>query len=1116
VNAAKIRVMQVCANCGTENPDHARFCLACGNALEPPAAGEERKVVSILFVDLVGFTDRSDRADPEDVRATLRPYHARVKADIERFGGTVEKFIGDGVLAVFGAPVAHEDDAERAVRAGLRVLETMDDLRNDGLDVSVRAAVTTGEAVVALGARLERGEGIVAGDVVNTAARLQAAASPGTVIVDETTMRSSEAAIAFEALPPVEAKGKAEPIPIWLALDARSRVGEAEMTTQTPFVGREHERAVLLESFLRVERESAVQLVTIVGEPGIGKSRLVAELRTSLDDRPELITWRHGRCLPYGEGITFWALGEAVKEEAGILESDDQAEAAAKLEQAVAAVFEDASEREWLASRLGPLVGAGGEAGAVGRDEAFTSWRRFLEAMAARRPVVLVVEDLHWADNAMLDFLEHVLDWGAPVPLLVLATTRPELFDRRADWGGGRRNATTISLSPLSSDETARLLQGLLERAVLPAETQVMLLEKAGGNPLYTEQFASMLSERGDAGGLAVPETVQALIAARLDTLSPELKALLQDACVVGRSFWTGAVAALGGRSQEDVLAGVRELVRREFVRPARVSSFSGEDEFSIWHALVREVAYSQIPRAPRSEKHEAAAAWIEEQARERLPDHAEIIVHHYEQALTLARAAGDERPDLREALARFLLLAGGNAMHLDVGAAETAFRRALELSEDASARGAVLGRLGEALQEQGRLPESEQVYEEAIAALRGAGDERGAAVVGVGLGRALWRHGKTERARVLTEDAIEVLEHEPGPDLVVAYERMAALDALGGRSQQAIEWAEKGLALARQQGIENVVRHLQMRGLARIDSGDFAGLEDVREGLAVALRLNLGIETATSYLNLGEMVGVLEDLGAGLELSEASLAFARRRGLTHHVMWTRAARLWYLFGLGRWDELLREADEILRWDRKQGGTQIELNTLIATTPVLAHRGRLDEAARDAAIFLPRSREVGDPQTLGPALLQAALVSAVRGDLAEAVALVEEVEAFAQERVEIFGGLTVMVQVCVAAGELEIAERLIRDSSSRPASIVGLNSLRDCRAVLAEARGDFEEAAASYREAAEGWGAFGSVFERAYALHGLGRCGDEAAAREAAAIFEQLGAAPFSAVARAA
>ncbi|HSI98064.1 MAG TPA: adenylate/guanylate cyclase domain-containing protein, partial [Gaiellaceae bacterium] len=392
--------MVVCPQCGEENPERARFCLACGESLSAEvAAGEERKVVSVLFVDLVGFTSRSDRTDPEDVRATLRPYHERVKADIERFGGTVEKFIGDAVMAVFGAPVAHEDDAERAVRSGLRILDTIEELRNEGLELAVRAAVTTGEAVVALGARPERGEGLVTGDVVNTAARLQSAAPVGAVLADETTMRSAATAITFEPLEPVKAKGKAEPIPVWRVVAARSRVGQPEAATQTPFVGREHERTLLLETFLRAERESSVQLVTVVGEPGIGKSRLVTELRATLDDRPDVVTWRHGRCLPYGEGITFWALGEIVKAEAGILESDDQHETAAKLDVMLADLFTDEADLAWFGSRLAPLVGAGGDGAAVAREEAFTAWRRFLEAVAASRPCVLVVEDLHWADG---------------------------------------------------------------------------------------------------------------------------------------------------------------------------------------------------------------------------------------------------------------------------------------------------------------------------------------------------------------------------------------------------------------------------------------------------------------------------------------------------------------------------------------------------------------------------------------------------------------------------------------------------------------------------------------------------------------------------------------------
>ena len=1108
--------MITCAACGEENSERARFCQACGTELaQAPAAGEERKVVSVLFVDLVGFTSRSDRADPEDVRATLRPYHERVKADIERFGGTVEKFIGDAVMAVFGAPVSHEDDAERAVRSALRVLDTIEELRGEGLELAVRAAVASGEAVVSLGARPERGEAIAAGDVVNLAARLQTAAAPGTIVVDGVTMRSAEGAISFVPLEPVTAKGKSEPIPVWRALEARSRVGEPETAARTPFIGREHERQLLLETFLRVEREATPQLVTIVGEPGVGKSRLVTELRSALDDRAELVTWRHGRCPPYGEGITFWALGEVVKAEAGILETDGEDEAATKLAQAVTTLFEDESEREWLSSRLAPLVGAGSEGGAVGRDEAFAAWRRFLEAMAARRPFVLVVEDVHWADEALLDFLEHLLDWAAPVPLLVLATARPELYDRRPGWSGGKRNATTVSVSPLSPEDTARLLQSLLERALLPADTQASILERAGGNPLYAEQFARMLSERGDAAGLLLPEGVQALIAARLDTLPAEAKALLQDASVLGKVFWSGAVAAIGGTESDSVQAGIRELVRRELVRPVRVSSMRGQDEFSIWHALVRDVAYQQIPRARRAEKHIAAAAWIEGTAEERVADHSEILVHHYENALELARAAGVDEGDLRERLASVLVLAGDRAMRLDITAAESAYRRALELHAGPD-QASVRVQLADALQEQGRLPEAELAYEEGIRALREAGDDTAAAVAMRNLGRALWRHGQTARARDLRLEAIPILERHPGPELVSAYEGAASAAALGGRSEEGIAWAEKAIALASRLGIENVVRALQMRGLARLDLGDVGGLEDVREGLTLSLRLGLAIETAVAYSNLGERVAFFESLESGRGLIVEGLEFAKRRGLTHHIMWSRTSLLPYSYELGEWDEVLRESEEIVRWDREHGGTQIEILALTIRASVLAQRGRLDEAARDTAVVLPRARDIADPQVVAPALILGALVSALCGRLDEAVAQVEEFARLADlPRSEVFAGASVVTRICVAARRADVAEHLVQELSGAQGS-VARNSLTCSRALLCESRRDLDQAARLYREGAEGWAAWGSVVEHAYALLGLWRCaGDENARREAEAVFERLGAVPFSALAAA-
>jgi class 3 adenylate cyclase/tetratricopeptide (TPR) repeat protein len=1100
--------MQVCPACGEENPERARFCLACGQPLAVAAsAAEERKVVSVLFVDLVGFTDRSDRADPEDVRATLRPYHERVKADIERFGGTVEKFIGDAVMAVFGAPVAHEDDAERAVRSGLRILETIEELREDGLELAVRAAVTTGEAVVALGARPERGEGIVTGDVVNTAARLQSAAPVGSVLVDETTMRTVGAAIESEPLEPVEAKGKAEPIPVWRMLGARSRVGQPEAATHTPFVGREHERRLLLETFLRAERESSVQLVTVVGEPGIGKSRLVTELRTALDERPDLVTWRHGRCLPYGEGITFWALGEIVKAEAGILDSDDGDEVTAKLVRTVSALIDDESDRAWVVSRLAPLVGAG-EAAAASREETFAAWRRLLEEIAAQRPCVLVVEDLHWADDALLEFVEHLLDWSAPVPLLLLCTARPELFERQSSWGGGKRNATTISLSPLSREESGRLLQLLLDRTLLPAETQSLLLERAGGNPLYAEQFARMLSERDDVGELAVPETVQALMSARLDTLRPEQKALLHDAAVVGRIFWSGAVAALAERPRDEVRRELNELVHREFVRPVRVSSIDGEDELAFWHGLVRDVAYGQIPREPRAEKHLAAARWVEETAGERVADHAEILVHHFGQAKELMQAAGAEKPDLVRELVRVLLLAGERASNLDTAAAEAYYRRAVELAgtDELTLANARVG-LARVLFHRGEFTEAAELYERAIETLSEL-DEGGAGKAMLQLSTLAWGRGDVPRSEQLSLDGIALLErHPPGSDLVTAYGSAALRYAIANRFEEAAPLIEKGLTLARELGVEDLTVLLNAQASVAGYQGDPAAIGIIREAVDLGLRLGLGRVTSVSMNNLGDGLRYFVGAREGLAQLDEAVEFSRSRGLKDPEMWQRGERLQALYHLGEWDEVRSEAEELLAWEQESGGGQLGVIVRAYLAYVLVHRGAAGDAESHVTALVPKARESGDPQVLVPGLAAAALVAAARGDDARALDHVRELERLTRDKSSWRDYcLTWPARIAVAAGEVELAQAFLDDEEYDAAW--NRCSHLAARALFAEAAGRTDEAAALYREAAERWEAYGSVVEQAYALLGLARCGDAKALRQAEAIFARLGAAP--------
>ena len=649
----------VCPNCGGLNAATARFCVFCGTPLAARASGggEERKVVTVLFAELVGFEEQADQADPEDVKATLLPFHARLKQVIEHFGGTVDKFIGDVVLGVFGAPAAHEDDPIRAVLTALRIQETVAEVNDQipGPALLVRIGVNTGEAMVALGGSGPQIGESVTGDAVNVASRLQGVAAGGEIVVGEETYRATAPFFSYQERPPVHVKGKAETLRIWRPVSARARVGvDLRRPSPTPFVGRADELQLLEGAFRRALRERSVQLVTVTGEPGVGKTRIVEELSARLEELPELIRWRQGRCLPYGEGVSYWALGEIVKAEAGILEADPPAMVGAKLARALEPIVSDQDEREWLRARLSPLAGVGETSSTIPREELFRAWQRFLEALATHTPIVLVFEDLHWADPPMLEFLDQLVDRTARVPMLVICAARPELYERHPAWGGGKRNSTTLAVPPLSEPETAMLISALLDRAVLPADTQADLLERAGGNPLFAEEFIRMLVDRellSPRGGSSLPEgleidvprTVQAIIAARLDTLPLDRKALLHDAAVVGRMFWVGALSAMSGQEPHAVQEGLHEIVRKELVRPIRVSSLKDQVEYAFWHGLVADVAYGQLPRAARAVKHRAVAEWLERVGQGRLSDLAELLAHHATRALDLARATGLE-----------------------------------------------------------------------------------------------------------------------------------------------------------------------------------------------------------------------------------------------------------------------------------------------------------------------------------------------------------------------------------------------------------------------------------------------------------------------------------------
>ncbi|MDQ3661894.1 MAG: AAA family ATPase [Actinomycetota bacterium] len=1129
--------MAICPNCGEDNPDKAKFCQECATPLKtsPPTQAEERKVVSILFVDLVDFTARSHDADPEDVRATLAPYHQRVKREIEAYGGVVEKFIGDAVMAVFGAPVAHEDDAERAVRAALRIVEGIEELNeaNPTLDLSIRAAVNTGEGLVKLAARPQAGEGLVTGDVVNTASRLQNVAPVGGVVVGEITYRSTKDIFDYQDLEAVAVKGKPDPIPIWRPLSARGRFGiDVELPRRTPFVGREFDLGSVRHAFGRTLRERSLQLVTISGEPGVGKSRLLSEFFSFVDDQDELVYWAQGRCLPYGEGITFWALGEVIKAQAGILESDSRRQALQKLQAAVRVFVKHETEHEWFVARLAPLVGAQlQEGGTAERNEAFTAWRRFLEAVATRNPFVVVIEDLHWADSALLDFMDALMAWSTGVPIFVVCTARPELYEKRPGWGAGLRNYTSIALSPLTDAETAQLLSELLSQTVLPAEVHSALLERAGGNPLYAEEYVRMLSDRGlvqrrgrvvaldTSVDTPMPESVQALIAARLDTLPSKRKALLHNAAVIGKVFWSGAVAALGGGDEEAVFHSLQDLVRKELIRPARDSSVEGQHEYSFWHALIRDVAYAQIPRATRAEKHCAVAGWIEATAGERAADVAEVLVHHLDEADKLLRASGNESraEKLAEALTRHLVAAGERAQDLDTSRAERHFQRALQLlPEGHPQRASVLIGAGRSCQLRGKLEDAERYLEEAIVEADARADVGTGAEAMVRLSVVRWYRGDTVRGASLVSEAIARLEGlPPGRALASAYTYAAEYSTFAGHLKQGLAQADKALALASALGIhEWAVEARATRGDARCGLGDLAGLGDLREAVRAGLELGIGEATDVAYSALADWLWYMEGSRQAARAYEEILEFSERRGLVGQNFFTRAERLRVLFDIGEWDALLEDSSEVIAW-AEAGSSQAETVALLSCAHVRLYRGQLNEAHSLRERFLPLARGIGDLQVLVPALVIAAGIGQARGENALAKSLIAEWEAATTHSDPWRARFLPLVVRALVADDTAKAETLV--SGLEVTAARDRHCVLTGRAIVAEARGDPSEAHELHRAAVQCWHGYGWVLEEAQGHLGQGRCliarRDRAAATEplqkARAIFSRLGALPL-------
>ncbi len=1082
--------MANCPRCHQENPDVARFCLACGASLQRDSVPEERKVVTVLFCDLAGFTASSESADPEDVRARIDRYFDSVRGVIERYGGTVEKFIGDAVEGVFGVPVVHEDDAERAVRAGLRILEEIADLNasDPTLALAVRIGINSGEVLARLTGALDDAQGIVTGDVVNTASRLQSMAPEGSIVASETTYRSTARAFEYEELPPVMAKGKTRPMPVWRAI----RLLAASGGYSTPFVGRHHDMAILQASYRKVLLERLAHVITIVGEPGSGKTRLVVEFSNWLAQQEEPVTVRRGRCLPYGEGITLWALGEIVKAECGILESDGTEEAEAKLNRTVEARVPE-PDRQWIRSRLAPLVGVPSSE-LSDRNEIFMAIRRFLEYMATEQPFVCVIEDLQWADPALLDFVEHLFEWAAEVPIFVVATARLDLYERRPAWGGGARNASALALAPLSSTDCAQLVSALLGNTTLPPEVEATILDRVEGNPLFAEEFVRLLTDRGlvvetgeritlaPGAKLPMPTSIASVISARLDTLPAERKRLLTDAAVIGAVFWVGSVAVLGQRERESVGGALYELSRQELVRPIRRSSIAGESEFRFWHSLIRDVAYAQMPRVVRAERHRQAANWIESVAPERLEDFAELIAHHYTSALELAVTVGrsDLAAQVEAPALRYLILAGDHAMGLDFGRAEAHYRHALDLAppeqDEAGGRtrAELLMKLGWTALMAGDQVGARTALDDAAVRWRTLGDRRQAGLSLAMLGRVyFFLAGESHVAEESLREAILLLEPDgPSRELVRAHVWNLPLQYAAGRAREGREEARRAMAVDEALGGTEyrVQLEISLGGLEAM-SGDPGGVERIRTAITSVEESGDVEAIARAHLNLSLSLFDLSDNDEGVVAADSGRQALRRFGTPSYEWALAGKQAEMLVELGRFDEAIELAGEVLSAHTRDVISPAIVWAGSAIVRGLLRVGRLAEAERELVEVLEPARRLGGTAFLVRVLTAAAELQESRGNLVAARQAALEVVNLLDDCSATCAQVRALPQVARLLGA-KPAARLLTQISSEP----GRPSFEPR---LLEARGVIKRDSSTLLKAAEQYGVLRLPYDEA-------------------------------------
>jgi len=978
-------LLRVCSVCEASNEPGDGFCGECGASLkaaDPPSSaspaaydqpgGEhadglretqraaatattELRHVSVLFCDLVGFTPLAESKDPEEVRELLSGYFDLARGIVGKYGGVIQKFIGDAVMAVWGAPVATEDDAERAVRASLELLSAVSAYGSEhDTDLEARVGVVTGGAATTETPE----EGMVIGDRVNTAARIQSAAPSGCCYVDEATRNATAASIAYLDAGEHSLKGKAEPLRLHQALRVVAGVGGALKSAglEAPFVGRDRELRLMKDLFHASAAEARAHLVSVTGIAGIGKSRLAWEFYKYMDGLSDLFSWHRGRCLSYGEGVTYWALAEMVRGRAGIVEGEEASTAVGKLHAAVEEFLTDPDERRWVEPRLAHLLGIE-ERSAKDKEDLFAAWRLFFERMSEVRPVVMSFEDMQWADSSLLDFVEYLLDWSRNHAIFVLTLSRPELVERRPNWGAGRRNFTSIYLDPLSHAAMAELVTGLVPG--LPQDVSDRIVARAEGVPLYAVETVRMLIDRGlliregetyrlagSIGALDIPETLHALIAARLDGLAPAERSLLQDAAVIGKTFSKEALCALRGVAPAALDDELGSLSRKEVISLQSDPRSPERGQYSFLQDLVRAVAYETLPKRDRKEKHLAVAGLLLKEWATDPDEIVEVAASHYLDALRLAPTS----PDAEEIKARargMLTRAGERASAL--AAAETAlayFEQALALADDAPTRAALAERAGQMAMLANHTDEARAHFASAIAAFDEIGGSHAAARLSARLGEIDYIEGHLEQGIERMERAFSLLSGEPpDADLAMLAAQLGRLHLFSGAHGLAAERLELALSLAeRFQLPESFSQALNSKSVLL----DFQGRHDeamllVKHALDVALEHDLGSAALRAYGNAAALLAASDRYSEAEALADAAIELAQRVGDRGFDVWFLAGKVTFMVHAGLWDEALALVDE-MRANGDPAGLFYSL--LLIVVQVFTSQGR-PEAGRE-------------------------------------------------------------------------------------------------------------------------------------------------------------------------